>query len=196
MREADMGPFPSPASPRVYGGPQGVRALDHVDVSLAEGEFIGPARPLRLRQVHPAQHPRGFEAQTDGAISFDGRPVKKPGPNRGVVFQEAALLPWLTVWLNVFFGPQVQGVAKADYEPRAREIIRVVGLESFMEALPVQLSRHAPARGHRPRLVMQPKALLMDERSGAGRADPALHAATAAGCVALTFKTTVLFVTQ
>ena len=182
---------------KVYGGPQGVRALEHVDVSLAEGEFMALLGPSGCGKSTLLNILAGFEAQTDGVITFDGKSVRKPGPDRGVVFQEAALMPWLTVWQNVIFGPQVQGVAKADYEPRAREIIRVVGLDGFMEALPVQLSGGMRQRvGIARALVMQPKALLMDEPFGALDAQTRLSMQQLLLDVWQTFKTTVLFVTH
>ncbi|OYW51651.1 MAG: ABC transporter ATP-binding protein [Azorhizobium sp. 32-67-21] len=182
---------------KVYGGAQGVRALEHVDVSLAEGEFMALLGPSGCGKSTLLNILAGFEAQTDGVITFDGKSVRKPGPDRGVVFQEAALMPWLTVWQNVIFGPQVQGVAKADYEPRAREIIRVVGLEGFMEALPVQLSGGMRQRvGIARALVMQPKALLMDEPFGALDAQTRLSMQQLLLDVWQTFKTTVLFVTH
>ena len=56
------------------------------------------------------------------------------------MFQEAALFPWLTVWQNVVFGPQVQDMARSEYELRARKLLDLVGLASFADALPVQLS--------------------------------------------------------
>ena len=85
-----------------------------------------------------------------------------------MVFQEASLLPWLTVWNNVVFGPQAQNLRRSEYEPRAREILRLMGLEQFHAALPVQLSGGMRQRvGIARALVMQPEALLMDEPFGA-----------------------------
>ena len=65
----------------------------------------------------------GFETLSSGTLRFDGKSVAKPGPDRGVVFQEASLLPWLSVWENVVFGPKVQGIARAIYEPKAEAIL-------------------------------------------------------------------------
>ncbi len=182
---------------KVYGGAHGVRALDNVDVHLAEGEFMALLGPSGCGKSTLLNMLAGFEGQTEGAISFDGRNVVKPGPDRGVVFQEAALLPWLTVWQNVVFGPQVQGVPRADYEPRAKEILRVVGLDAFHEALPAQLSGGMRQRvGIARALVMQPRALLMDEPFGALDAQTRLSMQQLLLEVWQRFKTTVLFVTH
>ncbi|MEP9379235.1 ABC transporter ATP-binding protein [Aquabacter sp. CN5-332] len=182
---------------KVFGGTQEVRALDQVDVSLAEGEFMALLGPSGCGKSTLLNILAGFEAQSEGSISFDGRPVRRPGPDRGVVFQEAALLPWLNVWQNVIFGPQVQGVPRAEYEPRAKEILRLVGLEGFLEALPVQLSGGMRQRvGIARALVMQPKALLMDEPFGALDAQTRLSMQQLLLDVWQRFKTTVLFVTH
>ena len=182
---------------KVFGGDQGVRALDNVDVQLAEGEFMALLGPSGCGKSTLLNILAGFEAQSDGAISFDGKSVRRPGPDRGVVFQEAALLPWLTVWQNVIFGPQVQGVPRADYEPRANEILRVVGLEAFHNSLPVQLSGGMRQRvGIARALVMQPKALLMDEPFGALDAQTRLSMQQLLLDVWQRFKTTVMFVTH
>jgi NitT/TauT family transport system ATP-binding protein len=101
------------------------------------------------------------------------------------------------VWENVVFGPQVQKIAKSDYEPRAREMLKIVGLENFHAALPVQLSGGMRQRvGIARALVMQPKALLMDEPFGALDAQTRLSMQQLLLDVWQTLKTTVLFVTH
>jgi NitT/TauT family transport system ATP-binding protein len=114
-----------------------------------------------------------------------------------VVFQEAALFPWLTVWQNVIFGPQVQGVPRADYEAKARKLLKLVGLESFAEALPVQLSGGMRQRvGIARVLAMSPRALLMDEPFGALDAQTRLSMQQLLLDVWQSLGTTVLFVTH
>jgi NitT/TauT family transport system ATP-binding protein len=130
-------------------------------------------------------------------MTFDGRPVTGPGPDRGVVFQEASLLPWLTVWQNVIFGPEVQRVARAEFEPRARGILKTIGLDKFCTVLPVQLSGGMRQRvGIARVLVMQPRALLMDEPFAALDAQTRLSMQELLLDVWQEFKTTVLFVTH
>ncbi|NBS03557.1 MAG: ATP-binding cassette domain-containing protein, partial [Rhizobiales bacterium] len=153
---------------KVYGGAGGVRALDQVDFTVADGEFVALLGPSGCGKSTLLNLVAGFEKLTEGEMLFDGQTVSRPGPDRGVVFQEASLLPWLTVWDNVVFGPKVQGLLRNEYEPRAHEILKIVGLEAFHKALPVQLSGGMRQRvGIARALVMQPKALLMDEPFGA-----------------------------
>jgi NitT/TauT family transport system ATP-binding protein len=179
------------------GGAGGVLALDGIDMQIGEGEFVALLGPSGCGKSTLLNLLAGFEDVTEGTMLFDGHPVTKPGPERGVVFQEAALLPWLSVWENVVFGPRVQGKSKADYEDRAREILRIVGLESFRDALPVQLSGGMRQRvGIARVLVMNPRVLLMDEPFGALDAQTRLSMQQLLLDVWETLKTTVLFVTH
>jgi NitT/TauT family transport system ATP-binding protein len=182
---------------KTYGGTRAVTALDAVDFEVAEGEFVALLGPSGCGKSTLLNLVAGFEPLSTGTLLFDGRPIAKPGPDRGVVFQEASLLPWLNVWENVVFGPKVQNIARADYEPRAREILRIVGLEAFHEALPVQLSGGMRQRvGIARALVMEPRALLMDEPFGALDAQTRLSMQALLLEVWQNLKTTVLFVTH
>ncbi len=180
---------------KAYAG--GVRALDRVDFTVAAGEFVALLGPSGCGKSTLLNLVAGFEPLTEGRLTFDGGGVSRPGPDRGVVFQEASLMPWLTVWDNVVFGPQVQKVPRSEYEPRAREMLRLMGLEQFHQALPVQLSGGMRQRvGIARALVMQPKALLMDEPFGALDAQTRLSMQELLLDVWQTLKTTVLFVTH
>ncbi|MCU0818146.1 MAG: ABC transporter ATP-binding protein [Beijerinckiaceae bacterium] len=182
---------------KVYGGARAVTALDHVDFEVAEGEFVALLGPSGCGKSTLLNLVAGFEGLSEGTLSFDNAPVTRPGPDRGVVFQEASLLPWLNVWENVVFGPKVQKLDRSDYEPRAREILKIVGLEAFHEALPVQLSGGMRQRvGIARALVMQPRALLMDEPFGALDAQTRLSMQALLLEVWQKLKTTVLFVTH
>ena len=182
---------------KVYGGAGGVRALDQVDFTVADGEFVALLGPSGCGKSTLLNLVAGFEKLTEGEMLFDGQAVSRPGPDRGVVFQEASLLPWLTVWDNVVFGPKVQGLLRNEYEPRAHEILKIVGLEAFQKALPVQLSGGMRQRvGIARALVMQPKALLMDEPFGALDAQTRLSMQQLLLEVWQRLKTTVLFVTH
>jgi len=177
--------------------PGGVRALDRVDFNVAAGEFVALLGPSGCGKSTLLNLVAGFESLTEGTLTFDGGGVSRPGPDRGVVFQEASLMPWLTVWDNVVFGPQVQKVPRSQYEPRAREMLRLMGLEHFHGALPVQLSGGMRQRvGIARALVMQPKALLMDEPFGALDAQTRLSMQELLLDIWQTLKTTVLFVTH
>ena len=180
-----------------YGGKGGVLALDQVDLGVSEGEFVALLGPSGCGKSTLLNLVAGFEPLTSGTMVFDGHPIDRPGPERAVVFQEASLLPWLTVWQNVVFGPEVQGLATRNYEPRAREMLKLVGLEQFHHVLPVQLSGGMRQRvGIARALVMQPRALLMDEPFGALDAQTRLSMQQLLLDVWQRLKITVLFVTH
>ena len=192
-----MGAISFQAVGKTYGGKAGVQALADVDLQIGEGEFVALLGPSGCGKSTLLNLLAGFEGLTDGAILFDVAGVARPGPDRAVVFQEASLLPWLTVWDNVTFGPKVQGLSRADYEPRAAEMLRLVGLESFRDALPAQLSGGMRQRvGIARALVMNPRALLMDEPFGALDAQTRLTMQQLLLDVWQRLKTTVLFVTH
>lgn len=192
-----MGTISFNAVSKVYGGPAGVRALDNVDFQIGEGEFVALLGPSGCGKSTLLNLLAGFEPLSEGVLTFDGQAISRPGPDRGVVFQEAALLPWLSVWENVVFGPKVQGRSAAEYEDKARDILKIVGLENFHQALPVQLSGGMRQRvGIARVLVMEPRALLMDEPFGALDAQTRLSMQQLLLEVWQRLKTTVLFVTH
>src|ERR1700692_1942119 len=182
---------------KTYLGQTEVRALDGISLTINEGEFVALLGPSGCGKSTLLNLLAGFEKTTEGTLLFDGETVTRPGPDRGVVFQEAALFPWLNVWQNVVFGPQVQGVPRANYEAKARKLLKLVGLESFSEALPVQLSGGMRQRvGIARVLAMSPKALLMDEPFGALDAQTRLAMQQSLLDVWQSLGTTVLFVTH
>ncbi len=192
-----MGTISFQAVSKTYGGASAVRALENVDFTIHEGEFVALLGPSGCGKSTLLNLVAGFEKLSEGTMTFDDRAVTKPGPDRGVVFQEASLLPWLSVWENVVFGPKVQKIARDDYEPRAHEILRIMGLEKFHTALPVQLSGGMRQRvGIARALVMRPRALLMDEPFGALDAQTRLSMQELLLDVWQKLKTTVLFVTH
>ena len=81
-----------------YGGKGGVLALDQVDLTVAEGEFVALLGPSGCGKSTLLNLVAGFEPLSSGQMLFDGHRVARPGPVRAVVFQEASLLPWLSVW--------------------------------------------------------------------------------------------------
>ena len=182
---------------KTYLGRTEVRALDGISLTINEGEFVALLGPSGCGKSTLLNLLAGFEKTTEGTLLFDGETVTRPGPDRGVVFQEAALFPWLNVWQNVVFGPQVQGVARSEYESRARKLLKLVGLEAFAEALPVQLSGGMRQRvGIARVLAMSPRALLRDEPFGALDAQTRLSMQQLLLDVWQSLGTTVLFVTH
>jgi sulfonate transport system ATP-binding protein len=110
----------------------------------------------------------GLEPADAGAVTIDGRPLSGVGGERAVIFQEPRLLPWQTVLGNVAFGLEVRGTPRAEAEGRARDTIRLVGLDDFTEAYPRQLSGGMAQRiGIARALTVQPEILLLDEPFGA-----------------------------
>lgn len=182
---------------KTYRGQKDVRALQDVSLQVDEGEFVALLGPSGCGKSTLLNVLAGFEKISQGRLLFDGTSITRPGPDRGVVFQEAALFPWLTVWENVVFGPQVQGMSRAEYEGRARQLLDLVGLSSFADALPVQLSGGMRQRvGIARVLVMNPRALLMDEPFGALDAQTRLSMQQLLLDVWQKLNTTVLFVTH
>ncbi len=182
---------------KTFVGRKEVRALDGISLTINEGEFVALLGPSGCGKSTLLNLLAGFEKTSEGTLLFDGKTVSRPGPDRGVVFQEAALFPWLNVWENVVFGLRVQGVARAEYEAKARGLLKLVGLEAFSDALPVQLSGGMRQRvGIARVLAMSPRALLMDEPFGALDAQTRLAMQQLLLDVWQSLGTTVLFVTH
>ena len=142
--------------------------LDRVDLSVAPGEFLtivgasGCGKSTLLRLI------AGLDTDFRGGIALDGKRVTEPGLERGLVFQEPRLFPWLTVAQNVALGLLNAGLSKAAKRRAVLDHIALVGLTAFQDASPHQLSggmaqRVAIARG----LVNRPGVLLLDEPLGA-----------------------------
>jgi NitT/TauT family transport system ATP-binding protein len=182
---------------KVFPGNTPVRALDDVSFDVGDGEFVALLGPSGCGKSTLLNLLAGFDTPTRGDVLFDGASITRPGPDRGVVFQEASLFPWLTVWDNITFGPRVQRLARGGYEDKARAMMKLVGLEAFADALPAQLSGGMRQRvGIARVLVMSPRALLMDEPFGALDAQTRLAMQQLLLDVWQKLKTTVLFVTH
>jgi sulfonate transport system ATP-binding protein len=149
-----------------YRGADGreTRALDGVDVAFYEGQItllIGPSGCGKTTLLNIIA---GFEQATSGTVSEDGVPITAPDPRRGVIFQDPNLFPWLTVWENLMFGPDVRGEDQAIAKRRAEELLAMVGLTKFRDHYPHQLSggmRHRIAIIRT--LANAPDILLADE---------------------------------
>ena len=176
---------------------QDVQALQGIDLHINTGEFVALLGPSGCGKSTLLNLVAGFEQPSGGTLLVDGLTVTKPGPQRGVVFQEAALLPWLDVWENVVFGPKVQGLPAAKYEPRAEEMLRIVGLTDFKHHLPVQLSGGMRQRvGIARVLTLGSRVLLMDEPFGALDAQTRLTMQELLLTVWQKLKPTIVFVTH
>ena len=143
-------------------------ALGDVSLELADNEFVTIVGPSGCGKTTLMNILAGLEHPTRGSAKVNGKEVTGPGPERGVIFQQYALFPWLTVRKNVEFGLQTAGVGRAERRKIAERFIDLVGLSQFAEALPKMLSggmkqRVAIARAY----AVNPRILLMDEPSGA-----------------------------
>lgn len=141
-----------------------VEVLHDISLTVADGEFVCLLGPSGCGKSTIINLIAGLDRPDQGRILVDDMPVTRPSPSRIVVFQEAALFPWLSVLGNVEFGLQVAGVPKAKRRERVLEYLRLVHLSKFTHAYPHQLSggmkqRVAIARA----LVLQPAILLLDE---------------------------------
>ena len=151
-----------------YGaGPSVVRALERADLGFDQGDFVCIVGPSGCGKTTMMQTLAGFLPPTMGVVSVDGQVVTGPGPERGVVFQQPALFPWLTVAANAGFGPRMAG-QKRHASGRVEQWLKTTGLWEFRDRYPYELSggmqqRLAIARA----LCNEPKVLLMDEPFGA-----------------------------
>jgi NitT/TauT family transport system ATP-binding protein len=141
-----------------------VVALDGIDLEIGDDEFLTVLGPSGCGKTTLLNIVAGFEEATGGEVRVDGEAIRKPGPDRGVVFQEYALFPWLTVEQNIEFGLRERGVPKAKRRARVRQQIASVGLSGFGRRYPQELSGGMRQRVALARvLVNDPKILLMDE---------------------------------
>ena len=145
-----------------------VVALEDVDLTVDDNEFVTILGPSGCGKTTLLRCIAGLVDWDDGDISIDGTPVRGPGPERAMVFQSFALLPWATVLRNVTFGLELRGVDRAEREDTANELIQLVGLSGFEQSLPGTLSGGMQQRvGLARALAVNPSVLLMDEPFGA-----------------------------
>ena len=148
-------------------GERRVVALQDIDLTVAEREFVAILGPSGCGKSTLLNMVAGFDLPTQGSVKVAKEEIIAPAPSRGVVFQEPALFPWLTVMDNVVFGPKTVGQRSADYRARAAQIIEQIGLSGFEASYPAELSGGMRQRvGIARVLIMEPKVLLMDEPFG------------------------------
>jgi NitT/TauT family transport system ATP-binding protein len=182
---------------KTYEGVSPVKALDNIELQVNAGEFVALLGPSGCGKSTLLNLIAGFEKPSSGILKVGGEPVTAPGPSRGVVFQEAALFPWLNVWENVIFGPKIAGLPKKDYVDRAEEMLKITGLSAFKQHLPVQLSGGMRQRvGIARVLTLGSQVLLMDEPFGALDAQTRLTMQELLLSVWQKLRTTVVFVTH
>ena len=145
-----------------------IEALRNIDLVIQKGEFVcligasGCGKSTLLRIV------AGFETPTSGEVRVYDHPIKGPGGERGMVFQDYALFPWMTVRENIGFGPRQKGLAKPRIKKVTDEYLDMVGLAQFADRFPHQLSGGMKQRVAIARvLANECEVLLMDEPFGA-----------------------------
>jgi ABC-type nitrate/sulfonate/bicarbonate transport system ATPase subunit len=145
-----------------------IEALARIDVAIDEGQFVcligasGCGKSTLLRII------AGFEEPTTGDVAVAGKPITGPGSDRGMVFQDYALFPWLTVRQNIGFGPRQRQLPRREVEEIADELVKLVGLERSANRYPSQLSGGMKQRVAIARvLANNASTLLMDEPFGA-----------------------------
>jgi len=146
-----------------------LHALGPLDLDLRRGEFFSVVGPSGCGKSTLLDLIAGLARPTAGTITFEGRPVAGEVPDGiGVVFQEDASFPWLSVYDNAAFGLRRAGMAEKDIRERVDPTLAVVGLQSFAGAYPAQLSGGMRQRLCIARtLVTRPRLLLLDEPFGA-----------------------------
>lgn len=145
-----------------------VIALNGVDLDIMENEFVCVVGPSGCGKSTLLNMIAGLDKPSSGAIYMDGKEVDGPSPDRGVVFQQYALFPWLTVEKNVAFGLKLRGFDQETIERETKKYLEMVELTAFAKSYPKELSggmkqRVAIARAY----AVNPQVLLMDEPFGA-----------------------------
>ncbi len=148
--------------------PEDLTALSGVSFSAQAEEFVCLLGPSGCGKSTLLKMAAGLEFPTEGRVEIDGSAIRSPRSGCGMVFQDYALFPWLTVEQNVGFGLELEGRSKEEVREISQRFIRMVGLNGFEKAYPRQLSGGMKQRvGIARILAMSPRVLLMDEPFGA-----------------------------
>jgi NitT/TauT family transport system ATP-binding protein len=143
-------------------------ALQDIDLRIPHGQFVCLLGPSGCGKSTLLNAIAGFAPPTSGRVLADGAPVAGPGPERGMVFQEYALFPWMTVEQNVGFGLQIKGMDKASVAARVGELLTLLSLDDFAKRYPKDLSGGMRQRVAIARvLALDSPIMLMDEPFGA-----------------------------
>ena len=150
------------------GLPNEIEAIRDVSLEIFDGEFIALLGPSGCGKSTFLYMVGGFEKLTSGSLTLNDEPIAGPGANRGIVFQEYVLFPWLNVYNNIAYGLRLKGASRPEIEEAVSRLVEMIGLEGFEHHFPNALSggmqqRVAIARA----MAYNPDVLLMDEPFGA-----------------------------
>src|ERR1700741_3654188 len=153
---------------RIDGAVHTVQALSRVSFKVHDGEIVALIGPSGCGKTTVLRIAMGLETASGGKVAVDGREVRGCGHDRGMVFQFAELLPWLSARQNVMFGLEMKGMRGAELRETAERYLNLVGLKESQNRRPHQLSGGMKQRvGIARALAIDPKVLLMDEPFGA-----------------------------
>ncbi len=172
-------------------------AVETTSINISAGEFVCILGPSGCGKSTLLNAIAGYVKPTTGAVRVDDVTVEKPGPDRGMVFQQYSLLPWKTVYENVAFGPKMAGQSRTSAGSTANTFLELVGLKKFGNRYPAELSGGMQQRvGIARALANYPSVLLMDEPFGALDAQTRLMMQESLLEIWRNFGTTVVFVTH
>ncbi len=143
-------------------------SLEGINLAVASNDFLCLLGPSGCGKSTLLNMIAGFETPSAGTVAVDGQAVSSPGADRGMVFQQPTLMPWLPVWENVAFHLRLKGAGRRARREAAATYIDMVGLTGFADHYPAQLSGGMSQRvGIARALLMNPRVILMDEPFGA-----------------------------
>lgn len=141
-----------------------ITALENVSFEIQEGEFVVIVGASGCGKTTLINHIAGFLQPDSGDILLDNKPITGITPECGMIFQQYALFPWMTVQKNVEFGPKMKGIGEKERKEIAQKYIKLVGLQEFSESYPNSLSGGMQQRVSIARvLANDPKVMLLDE---------------------------------
>jgi ABC-type nitrate/sulfonate/bicarbonate transport system ATPase subunit len=152
----------------VYTGGRHTHALEGLTLDVRDNEFLAVVGPVGCGKTTFLRLAAGFLAPTRGRIVCDGAPIAGPNPERGYVFQESAIFPWMRVRDNIEFGLVARAMSPASRRAVSDELLALIGLDGYADAFPNDLSAGMSKMVEVARvLATDPSILLLDEPFGA-----------------------------
>jgi NitT/TauT family transport system ATP-binding protein len=178
-------------------GGREVIALDNINIDVQPGEFICLLGPSGCGKSTLLNAIAGFSSPTSGTITVEEMPVQEPGPDRGMVFQEYALFPWMTVEKNIAFGLEIKKLPKEIIREKVDALLKMLNLQDFRERYPKDLSGGMRQRVAIARvLALDSPIMLMDEPFGALDSLTRRNLQDELLRIWIEFKKTIIFVTH